>query len=170
MLAVTRKRPAIKQGEGSKKKVHWHPSVLGGTDTPDSSNQLHNQTCIEQEACIEREATKQSLDSCTASLSPQLQTVLNTAGQLTKPFDQVFACMPYNRSAFIGKHSFVVALDKQQFNLISAFTRLHGNHPAETSGCLVVPDWSTAWFNPLLKGMQLLQQYPAGSLAAFPTN
>jgi hypothetical protein len=77
--------------------------------------------------------------------------------------------MPTCPKCFIGKHSFIVALDKQHFNLISAFEKQHKLHPAEVSACLVVPDLSSAWFNPCLKGTQCLRQYPAGALAPIPT-
>ena len=158
-MAVTRKRPATELRDRPRKKVKWadqtasaaHPSSPASAD--DGSKPIEGTT----------------LDSCKSLLSPELKAVWNLAASTTKPFDQIVACMPTTPKCFIGKHSFIVALDKQHFNLISAFERQHKLHPAEVSACLVVPDLSSAWFNPCLKGTQCLRQYPAGALAPIPT-
>ena len=125
-MAVTRKRPATELRDRPRKKVKWadqtasaaHPSSPASAD--DGSKPIEGTT----------------LDSCKSLLSPELKAVWNLAASTTKPFNQIVACMPTNPQCFIGKHSFIVALDKQHFNLISAFERQHKLHPAEVSGML----------------------------------
>ena len=102
------------------------------------------------------------------NMSPELHAVKREAECLTKPFQAVIACMPRVASAF-QQHVLILALDKAQFNLISAFAREKAMHPAQVSGCLLVPNWVSAWFNPCLKGMAVLKEYPAGHVAPFPT-
>jgi hypothetical protein len=106
--------------------------------------------------------------SGTLQLSPELRAVLQEAEKLTKPFQAVIACMP-NEASHFQQHVLVLALDKSQYTLISAFAKHKAAHPAQVSGCLLVPNWTSAWFNPCLKGMAVLREYPAGHVAPFPT-
>ena len=163
---MLKKRPAVDAQGRPDKRVRWADQSSGADPASTAAGPADRPA--HRASAVDAPSDTDTPSHSRTQLSPELQDVVSTAESLTQPFDQIVVCMPTCPTAFDGKHSLVCALDKQQFPLISAFARHKGRHPAQVSGCLLVPDWTTAWFNPCLKGMAVLKQYPAGQLAAFP--
>jgi hypothetical protein len=104
-------------------------------------------------------------------MPPALQAAIADAESLTgQQIHHHMVCMPKSVKEYHGQNLFIHCFRQAAISLDSGIQQgsLSGSEPM-FSGCLLVPDWPTAWFNPCLKDMQLLKQYPAKSVAPFPT-
>ena len=112
---MLKKRPAVgAQGGPTKKRkrVTWADQQPGVE--PALERSVEGPRPVEDPAAATAPVAQEPSHS-RAQLSPELQDVVSVAESLTQPFDQIVVCMPTDVHAFVGKHSLVCALDKQQF-------------------------------------------------------
>ena len=152
------------------KRVRFADEVsVYGSDGPSGTVKPCNINSATAPMDLDSGPSDRPLSAVYSHVSSALQAACADAEAVTQPITQLLVCMPKQHSAFSQQHSLVIALSKEQFPLIAAFTAAYRKDSVNISGCLLVPDWKTAWFNHHLQGLAVLKQYAAGTVAAFPT-
>ncbi len=70
---------------------------------------------------------------------------------------------PFTQADCAGYHVWLAPPVRQLHSYIAHYLDCKRQHPATTSACILVPKWRKGKHAALLKGMRLLQEYPAGT-------
>jgi hypothetical protein len=70
---------------------------------------------------------------------------------------------PFQQENLRGHHVFLNAPFEQLQEFLQHYREQKARYPSEISGCFVVPNWKTASFQSLLKGMSVVKQYSKGT-------